>query len=162
MIKNVHVYEESRAGPGARNCCCYLSVLTHLQASNDSQGRVKAAPGQGTIVPEMPHYLSWDVFLRHAPLVPHPLQASALIKHLLGGHSMRQPSLRNPEKEKPRPIICLKWGGRRLCLPLMRRRQVGGPMPWLPVNRQSPQPSSPSPRRGGMRKSSEKRKARKE
>ena len=95
--------------------CYYLSILTRPQASNDSQDRVKGAPGQGKIVPQMPHHLSWGVFLRHTPLVPHHLQASALIKYLLSGHSARQPSPRNPE-QNPGPIICL--GGRQgACLP---------------------------------------------
>lgn len=70
------------------------------------------------------HYLSWDVLLRHIPLVPCPLQASALFKYLLSGHFTSQPSPGNPEKEKSGPITCL--GGRQGALPASNKNETNG------------------------------------
>lgn len=89
----------------------YLSntPARHLMTVGGGRG-VEAAPGQGRIVSKMTHHLAWTVFLRHTLLVPCPLQAAASIK--------------------PAPSSALT-GGRGLCLPVIRMRQVEGTTPMV-------------------------------
>ena len=152
--------------------CYYLSVLTLFQAwrrclmtSGEGERCTRAWHDCAQDV----HYLSWDVLLGHIPLVPCPLQASALFKYLLSGHFTSQPSP-SPHpgilrRKNPAPSPALVEG-RGLCLPAIRMRQMEGPVP-VPALATSQQAITPamfsvSQERGKWGRDVKKRKVRRE